>query len=110
MRAGRGAAITFWETRLIEVAHGKPGNAQSIQWALRNRSRAASGWHHDSQKIEHTGPDGGPVAINAVTLDATILTPEQRDQLRKLLMIVARRQDSDEDKQLALPSTVGGSV
>ena len=53
VRAGRAAATTFWENRLLAVAHGEPGNAQAIQWALRNRSRAASGWHHDTQRVEH---------------------------------------------------------
>ena len=54
VRAGRAAATTFWENRLLAVANGEPGNAQAIQWALRNRSRAASGWHHDSVKLEHS--------------------------------------------------------
>jgi hypothetical protein len=62
VRAGRAAATTCYENRLIDVANGGPGNAAAIMWALRNRSRAASGWHHDSQKIEHSGPDGAPLA------------------------------------------------
>jgi transposase len=61
VRAGRAASTTYWESRLLDVAQGGRGNAQAIQWALRNRSRAASGWHHDIQKIEHVGPEGGPV-------------------------------------------------
>jgi hypothetical protein len=65
VRAGRAAATTFWENRLLDVANGGSGNAQAIQWALRNRSRAASGRHHDSQKFEHSGPAGAPVAIEA---------------------------------------------
>ena len=63
VRAGRAASATFWENKLIDVANGAPGNAQAIQWALRNRSRAASGWHHDTQRLEHSGPNGAPVAI-----------------------------------------------
>ena len=52
VRAGRAAATTYWENRLLAVANGEAGNAQAIQWALRNRSRAASGWHHDAQQGE----------------------------------------------------------
>ena len=88
VRAGRGAATLFWEERLIAVAKGAPGNAQAIQWALRNRSRAASGWHHDAQKLEHSGPAGGPVAIAAEpqVLDVRSLSQEERDQFREILL------------------------
>src|SRR5712671_4647093 len=68
VRAGRAAATTHWENRLIDVGNGAPGNAQAIQWALRNRSRAASGWHHDSVRLEHSGPDSGPVSIRHGTV------------------------------------------
>ena len=33
VRAGRAAATTYWENRLLAVANGEPGNAQAIQWA-----------------------------------------------------------------------------
>ena len=89
VRAGRAAATTFWETRLIDIAQGGAGNAQAIGWALRNRSRAAAGWHHDAQRLEHSGPDGAPVQVAQVTnLDASRLTPEQRDALRAVLLAV----------------------
>jgi hypothetical protein len=65
VQAGRAAATTFWKNRLLDVAQGGAGNAQAIQWALRNRSRATSGWHHDAQRLEHSGPNGAPVAIEA---------------------------------------------
>ena len=52
----RGAATTSWENRLLAVANGEAGNAQAIQWALRNRSRAASGWRRDSVTLEHRAP------------------------------------------------------
>ena len=42
VRAGRAAATTFWENRLLDVANGGAGNAQAIQWAFRNRSRATT--------------------------------------------------------------------
>ena len=87
VRAGRAAATTFWENRLLAVAHGEPGNAQAIQWALRNRSRAASGWHHDAQRVEHSGPDGRPVQIDrANIIDVRLLSPEHRDALETVLL------------------------
>ena len=52
--------------------------------ALMNRSRSASGWHN-TRRIEHAGPDGGPVQIE--TLDVGRLTPDQRGQLRSLLAV-----------------------
>ena len=89
VRAGRAAATTFWENRLLDVANGGSGNAQAIQWALRNRSRAASGWHHDAQRLEHSGPDGAPVAIEAsqpARLDLSVLSWEDRDALKAILL------------------------
>ena len=53
VRAGRAAATTFWENRLVDVAKGAPGNAQAVQWALRNRSKSANGWHNDAQHLEY---------------------------------------------------------
>jgi hypothetical protein len=46
--------------------------------------RAAFGWHYDSQKIEHSGPDGAPVAIEASadTLDVKSMSFEDREALR----------------------------
>ena len=40
VRAGRAAATAWWEARLLDVAQGGQGNAQAIQWALRDRSWA----------------------------------------------------------------------
>ena len=77
VRAGRAAATAFWEGRLLDVAQGRSGNAQAIQWALRNRSRAASGWDHAHAKLEVSGPDGGAVQVQTevTVIDATLLTP-----------------------------------
>jgi len=85
VRAGRAAATAWWEARLLDVAQGGQGNAQAIQWALRNRSRAANGWHHDAQRLEHSGPEGAPVQVAPITIDATNLTKEQRIVLRQAL-------------------------
>ena len=88
VRAGRAAATAFWECRLLDVAQGGSGNAQAIQWALRNRSRAASGWDHAHAKLEVSGPDGGPVQVqNEVTvIDARLLTPDQREAFKQALL------------------------
>jgi hypothetical protein len=97
VRAGRAAATTFWENRLLAVANGEPGNAQAIQWALRNRSRAASGWHHDAQRLEHSGPDGGPVPIeHGTVIDTRQLSPEERQAFRNLLLTA---QSADDEGQ-----------
>jgi len=90
VRAGRAAATAFWEGRLLDVAKGGSGNAQAIQWALRNRSRAASGWDHAQKKLEVSGPDGGAINVQAdmTTIDARALTPEQRETLKSALLAV----------------------
>ena len=65
VKAGRAAAAGFRETRLLDVAKGGSGNAHAIQWALRNRSRAASGWDHAHTKREVSGPNGGAFQMKA---------------------------------------------
>ena len=86
VRAGRAAATAFWEGRLLDVAQGGAGNAQAIQWALRNRSRAASGWDHAHAKLEVSGPDGGAVQVQTDVIDARLLTPEQRNAFKQALL------------------------
>ena len=88
VRAGRAAATAFWETRLLDVAQGGAGNAQAIQWALRNRSRAASGWDHAHAKLEVSGPDGGAVQLQTevTVIDARQLTPDQREAFKQVLL------------------------
>ena len=87
VQEGRQQALLFWERKAIAMAEGAPGNAQLIMLALKNRSRAASGWH-DAQRLEHTGGDGGPVQVQAMdqTFDATLLTRHQRQALREALL------------------------
>ena len=91
VRSGRAAATAFWETRLLVVAKGGSGNAQAIQWALRNRSRAASGWDHAHTKLEVSGPDGGAVQVQTevTVIDARLLTQDQREAF-KLALLAAR--------------------
>jgi hypothetical protein len=74
VRAARASATTFWENRLLDIAQGGPGNAQAIQWALRNRS----------------GPEGGPLSEEPrQQLDISALSWEQRDQLEAILLAAA---------------------
>ncbi|MBM3586212.1 MAG: hypothetical protein FJX33_00010 [Alphaproteobacteria bacterium] len=89
VQEGRQRALLFWERRAIAMAEGAPGNAQLVMLALKNRSRAASGWH-DAQRLEHTGTDGGPVQVQPVVtqIDATKLTQEQRDALRAAILTI----------------------
>ena len=91
VQEGRQQALLFWERKAIAMAEGAPGNAQLVVLALKNRSRAASGWH-DAQRLEHTGGDGGPVQVQAMdqTFDATLLTRAQRQALREALLAGAK--------------------
>ena len=69
---GRRRAMLFWESLAIDAARGKLGNSQMITLALKNRSRAASGWHHDVQKTELTGAGGAPIQTEVkTTIDAS---------------------------------------
>lgn len=90
VKYGRAAAMAFWETRLLDLAQGGSGNAQAIQWALRNRSRAVSGWDHAHAKVEVTGPNGGAVQVQAdlTVIDARLLTSDQRNALKQALLAV----------------------
>ena len=87
VQEGRNQALLYWEQRAIAIAHGKPGNAQLVTLALKNRSRAASGWHHDIHKTELTGADGGAIQTEVkTTIDATALAPEARAALRAAVL------------------------
>ena len=87
VQEGRHRAVLFWESLAIDVARGKPGNGQMISLALKNRSRAASGWHHDVTKTELTGADGAPIQTEVkTTIDATALGPEARAALRAAIL------------------------
>ena len=102
---GRQRALLWWETRALEMAQGSPGNAQLVMLALKNRSRAASGWHHDTQRVEHSGPEGGPVEVaRPVRVNVEALTFEQRDILRSVLLAAQVGEHYSDGKSLtALP-------
>ena len=84
---GRARSLLFWERRAIALASGEAGNAAVITLGLKNRSRAANGWH-DAQRLEHSGPDGGAVQVLAqpTVIDSSSLTWEQRQALREILL------------------------
>ena len=87
VRAGRAAATAFWEGRLLDIAQGGAGNAQAIQWALRNRSRAAAGWDHAHNRVEVSGPSGGAIQQQVVTrLDVSGLDLEELALLEGVLL------------------------
>jgi len=66
---------------------GEAGNTQIVVLGLRNRSRAATGWNNDTVKLEHSGPEGGPVEVKAEhKIDIESLSHDQRDQLREILL------------------------
>jgi hypothetical protein len=88
VRAGRAAATTFWETRLLAVGNGEAGNAQLIQWALRNRSRSASGWDHAHRKIEISTSDENVVAMQGRSIELNSLSSDQRAILRTTLLSI----------------------
>ena len=62
---GRARSLLFWERRAIALASGEAGNAAVVTLGLKNRSRAANGWH-DAQRLEHSGPHGQPIRTEAV--------------------------------------------
>jgi hypothetical protein len=87
IQEGRQRSQLWWEERALAMANGESGNTQIVMLGLRNRSRAASGWNNDTVKLEHTGPEGGPVEVKAEhKIDIEWLSHEQRDQLREILL------------------------
>jgi hypothetical protein len=87
IQEGRQRSQLWWEERALAMANGEAGNTQIVMLGLRNRSRAATGWNNDTVKLEHTGPEGGPVEVKAEhKIDIAALSHEQRDQLREILL------------------------
>ena len=86
IQEGRQRALLWWEERALAMAEGKPGSAQIVTLGLKNRSRAASGWH-DAQRLEHSGPNGGPIQ-QRVTADINlkVLTDDELALFEELLV------------------------
>ena len=110
VKMGRAAATAFWESRLLDVAQGGSGNAQAVQWALRNRSRAASGWDHAHAKLELSGPNGGAVQVQTdlAVIDARLLSPEQRAVFKQALLEVKEQVETiTYPRQVLTPEPAG---
>ena len=87
IQEGRQLSTLWWEERALDMAQGKPGNAMIVSLGLRNRSRAASGWHHDAQRLKHSGPNGGPIKTERPPpLDLSALPYHPRAELRAVLL------------------------
>jgi len=87
IQEGRQRSQLWWEERALAMANGEAGNTQIVMLGLRNRSRAANGWNNDTVKLEHLGPEGGPIQVEPThKIDIAALEPEQRDQLREILL------------------------
>ena len=83
---GRARSLLFWERRALARASGAAGNAAVVTLGLKTRSRAASGWH-DAQRLEHSGPGGGPVQQQVTRkLDVSSLNEEQLEALEMALL------------------------
>ena len=86
IQEGRQRALLWWEERALAMAEGKPGSAQIVSLGLKNRSRAASGWH-DAQRLEHSGPDGAAIQQQVTRkLDVSSLNEEQLEALESALL------------------------
>lgn len=85
------ASQVWWENKGRErTFDSKDFNALSYIFQMKNRF--PQDWR-DRQHLEHTGPNGGPLqSLNAtITLDVKDFAPEQREQLRSLLLAAKAR-------------------
>ena len=88
---GRARSLLFWERRAIALAGGEAGNAAIVTLGLKNRSRAANGWH-DAQRLEHSGPNGAAIHQHITrTLDVSTLNDEQLEALEMALLATMGR-------------------
>ena len=86
---GRARSLLFWERRAIALASGEAGNAAVVTLGLKNRSRAANGWH-DAQRLEHSGPHGQPIRTEAVQpkINFDALSDEQLEAIEVALRLM----------------------
>ena len=91
---GRTKSLLFWERRAIALSKGEAGNAAVITLGLKNRSRAASGWH-DAQRLEHSGPDGVPIQQQVkADINLKVLTDDELALFEELLIKTLPHNDS----------------
>lgn len=65
VKRGKAKCAAWWEKANRGLAMGGAGNATSCIFGLKNM--AAEDWR-DKQDVEHTGRNGGPIAISRVEL------------------------------------------
>ena len=86
------------------MANGEAGNTQIVMLGLQNRSRAATGWNNYTVKLEHSGPEGGPLQVEPThKIDIEALEPDQRDQLREILLAVMAKHEAESSESEAAP-------
>ncbi len=86
------AALLTWGAQQLKTC--EPGNVVIVALGLKNPARAASGWY-DAQCLEHSGPEGGPVQMQATTIDASTLSVEHRNALKAALLAAKRAEARD---------------
>jgi hypothetical protein len=91
---GRTKSLLFWERRAIALSKGEAGNAAVITLGLKNRSRAASGWH-DAQRLEHSGPNGASIQQDIrADINLKVLTDDELALFEELLIKTLPHNDS----------------
>lgn len=95
------AALVFWENKLLAAADDpKSGNNQLISLAVRNRSKSASGWMNDTQKVEVTGKDGSPIAVEETfKIDVKKFDADQRAMLKELILSAKAGAGNEDDNE-----------
>lgn len=63
------------------------------QWRL---MKIAPRRYGDRVQTEITGPNGGPMQVQALTIDARMLQPEHRDALKQALLAAKQAKESDD--------------
>jgi len=70
------------------------------QWRL---MKIAPRRYGDRVQTEITGPNGGPMQVQALTIDARALQPEHREALKQALLAAKRAKEEDDDEQTVEP-------
>lgn len=72
-------------------------------WARQWRAgKLAPKKYSEKVQTEITGPNGGPMQVQALTIDARALQPEHREALKQALL-AAKRAKEDDDEQTVEP-------
>jgi hypothetical protein len=77
LKVGQAKATATWESALLKIAKEGGGNATAAIFGLKNRS--AEDWA-DRVVNEHTGKDGGPIAVEY----------DDREAARRIAFVLAK--------------------